>query len=92
MASSRKNVSPNRNRPEIHHLRSMVPRTICVSREHLRATPRFGWLFRTVGVVEGASSGHAMGRATDTVRGYIADGGQPLAVVFFTLCPSYMWY
>jgi len=33
-----------------------------------------------------------MGRATDTVRGYIADGGEPLAVVFFMSRPSYMWY
>jgi len=33
-----------------------------------------------------------MGRATHTVRGYISDAGEPLAVVFFMSRPSYMWY
>ena len=33
-----------------------------------------------------------MGRATHTLRGYISDGGEPLAVVFFMLRPSSMWY
>jgi hypothetical protein len=95
MALSRKNVSLNRNCPEIHHLRSMEPRMICVSRKRRRASARFGCFRagrRARKASSKASSERSVGCATHTVRGYLAEGGQPLAVVFFVLPPSYMWY
>jgi hypothetical protein len=62
----------------------------------LGATLGFGRLFGTAGEPETASSkassGPGRGRAGHTVRGYISVGGEPLAVVFFMLRPSYMWY